>query len=227
MIDLEAGWDINLHPAVIGCLWVRRWPSVSAKRSSADCSPLPLRIHCGYLTPCLALNALRGNAYLHFTGPNLHMKSIIWVFQVPIGKWGWSNSLVAASSRCFLAIYSEMGSTEECCLFRRPACLCVPAATLADWQVVKMSLCTNQKVGTQGRQSFALKLLWSHSGIRASKRDTTAAETHAGSRDKNRAWPSIYINIPTNYTSFKYCESTHLFSNLDLHIIKHSCTLSL
>lgn len=127
----------------------------------------------------------------------------------------------------FLAIYSEMGSTEECCLFRRPACLCVPAATLADWQVVKMSLCTNQKVGIQGRQSFALELLWNHSGIRASKRDTTAAETHTGSRDKNRACPSIYINIPTNYTSFKYCESTHLFSNLDLHLIKHSCTLSL
>lgn len=127
----------------------------------------------------------------------------------------------------FLAIYSEMGSTEECCLFRRPACLCVPAATLADWQVVKMSLCTNQKVGTQGRQSFALELLWSHSGIRASKCDITASETHTGSRDKNRACPSIYINIPTNYTSFNYCESTHLFSNLDLHLIKLSSTLSL
>lgn len=224
MIDLEAGWDINLHPVVIGCLWARWWPSVSAKRSSADCSPLPLRIHCGYLTPCLALNALRGNAYLHFTGPNLHMNSIIWVFQVPIGKWGWSNSLVAASSCCFFS-YLFRDGFDGGVLFHRPACLCVPTATLADWQVVKMSLCTNQKVGTQGRQSFALELLWSHSGIRPSKHDTTAAET--GSRDKNRACPSIYINIPTNYTSFKYCESTHLFSNLDLHLIKHTRSLSL
>lgn len=40
---------------------------------------------------------------------------------------------------------------EECCLFVLLACLSSgPAATIADWQVVKMSLCAYQKVGTLG-----------------------------------------------------------------------------
>lgn len=40
--------------------------------------PLPLHIHCSCLTPCYTLDAQRGNAYLHFAGPSLHTRHIVW-----------------------------------------------------------------------------------------------------------------------------------------------------
>lgn len=83
MIDSDAGCDINLNPAVIGCFCERSGggPSVSAKPSPADCSPPSLHIHRSRLTQCLALDALRGNAYLHFTPPSLLPKrNVIWPF---------------------------------------------------------------------------------------------------------------------------------------------------
>lgn len=53
--------------------------------------PLSLHIHCSCLTPCYTLNAERGNAYLHFAGPILHMRNIIWASWCWIG---WCAGLV-------------------------------------------------------------------------------------------------------------------------------------
>lgn len=60
--------------------------------------PLPLYIHCSYLTPCHTLNAQHGNAYLHFAGPRLHMRSIICMF------WCWIG-LGAGVSGAGLAVW--------------------------------------------------------------------------------------------------------------------------
>lgn len=45
--------------------------------------PLPLHIHCAYLTPCYTPGAECGNAYLHMAGLSLHMHNIIWA------SWRW------------------------------------------------------------------------------------------------------------------------------------------
>lgn len=112
--------------------------------------PLPLCIHCGYLTPCYTPNAERGNAYLHFTGPSHHMRNIIWVSWCWIGWCERSrfSSLVIASLAAFVHLFQDRldRGVLVVCFVGLPVFW--PAATIADWQVVKMSLCAYQKVGT-------------------------------------------------------------------------------
>lgn len=110
--------------------------------------PLPRCIDCGYLTPCYTPSAEHGNAYLHLAGPSLHMSKIIWV------SWRWIGWRSRFSSYCFLAAFLHLfqdrldGGVSVVCFVGLPVSW--PAATIADWQVVKMSLCAYQKVGTQG-----------------------------------------------------------------------------
>lgn len=74
--------------------------------------PLPLYIHCSYLTPCYTPNAESGNSYLHFAGLSLHMRNIIWVSWCWIG-WcaGVSRagfcSLVIASLAAFVHLFQD------------------------------------------------------------------------------------------------------------------------
>lgn len=137
--------------------WLFVCAAVALHLSEAEAGwllPLPLHIHCSYLTSCYTLNAQCGNAYLHFAGPSLCTRHIVW----PCCCWTGRRAGVSRAGlvvRLFLpslllSIYSKMGWMEDCWLFVLSACRSsLPAATVVDWQVVKMSLCAYQKVGTK------------------------------------------------------------------------------